>query len=97
MRILAHPATFSERHSLGAVTTRSISVNYDVPCRPTPLPARAPIPTGWRLWSHGDDAAMYRSILGTERPQGVILIERCCDGSVACGHCSPDLSEAATG
>ena len=50
-------------------------------CRPTPLPARAPIPAGWRLWSHGDEAATYRSILGTERPQGVILIERCCDGS----------------
>jgi len=72
-------------------------VNYDVPCRPTPLPARAPIPNGWRLWSHGDDAAVYRSILGIERPSGMVLIERCCRGTQACGHCNPGVEDGVGG
>ncbi len=72
-------------------------MNYDVPCRPTPFPARAPMPEGWRLWSHGDDAAMYRSVLGIERPQGMVLIERCCGGANACAHCTPEIAEAVAG
>ena len=62
-------------------------MNYDVPCRPTPMPARAPIPAGWRLWSHGDDATQFRTLLGSERPPGMMLVERCCHGRGACGHC----------
>ena len=72
-------------------------MNYDVPCRPTPLPVRAPIPAGWRLWSHGDDAAMYRSVVGIERPRGMVLIERCCGGTAACTHCVPEVAEAVAG
>src|SRR6187402_2755268 len=64
------------------------TVNYDVPCRPTPMPARAPMPAGWRRWSHGNDAAIYRSILGVERPWGMVLVERCCAGSASCSHCT---------
>jgi len=63
-------------------------MNYDVTCRPTPLPARAPIPVGWRRWSHGDDAALFRTILGSERPPGMVLIERCCSGRGVCTQCA---------
>ncbi len=62
-------------------------MGYDVPCRPTPMPARAPMPAGWRLWSHGDDAALFRSILGSERPPGMVLVERCCRGRGECANC----------
>ncbi len=55
------------------------------------------MPEGWRLWSHGDDAAMYRSVLGIERPQGMVLIERCCGGANACAHCTPEIAEAVAG
>ena len=48
------------------------------------------MPTGWRLWSHGDDATYFRTILGTERPQGMVLIERCCDGAQACVQCGAE-------
>ncbi len=70
-------------------------MNYDVPCRPTPLPARAPIPAGWRRWSHGGDEAVFRSILGTERPTGVVLIERCCLGRVECSQCGGSVVDGA--
>lgn len=72
-------------------------MNYDVPCRPTPSPAKSPIPTGWRRWSHGNETALFQSILGVERPSGMVLIERCCGGAQACGHCVPDMSEAVAG
>ena len=71
-------------------------MNYDVPCRPTPAPAKAPIPVGWRLWSHGNDAAVYHSILGTQRPSGMVLIERCCAGAQDCPACT-DEAEAVAG
>ena len=64
-------------------------MSYNQPCRPTPLSARAPIPAGWRLWSHGDEALQFRSILGVASPPGVVLIERCCLGRGACRHCRP--------
>lgn len=72
-------------------------MNYDVPCRPTPLSARAPIPTGWRLWSHGDDAAQFRSILGSDRPPGMVLVERCCHGRGRCGHCTSGVAATLAG
>ncbi|HYU17752.1 MAG TPA: hypothetical protein VEQ11_03575 [Chloroflexota bacterium] len=62
---------------------------YDVTCRPTPLPVRAPIPPGWRLWSHGNEAQVFRSILGVERAPGMVLVERCCRARGECGHCRP--------
>ena len=62
---------------------------YDIPCRPTPLPARAPIPAGWCVWSHGHEADIFRDILGVERPAGMVLVERCCSGRGECGHCRP--------
>ena len=64
-------------------------MSYDQPCRPTPLPARAPIPAGWRRWSHGDEAAQFQAILGVASPPGVVLIERCCVGRGACPRCRP--------
>lgn len=67
-------------------------MTYDVPCRPTPLPARAPIPSGWRRWSHGEEATQFRTLLGVERPTGVVLIERCCLGRGACAHCHADVA-----
>jgi hypothetical protein len=66
-----------------------IKLSYDVPCRPTPLPARAPIPAGWRTWSHGNEATVFRTILGIERPPGMILVERCCLGRAECNYCAP--------
>ena len=72
-------------------------MNYDQPCRPTPSPAKSPIPSGWRLWSHGNDAAVFRTILGTERPSGMVLIERCCGGTQQCGNCVADVPEAVAG
>ena len=72
-------------------------MNYDFSCRPTPLPARAPLPAGWRRWSHGNDAAIYRSILGVERPSGMVLAERCCAGSASCSHCADGAGEAVPG
>lgn len=60
---------------------------YNAPCRPTPLPARAQIPPGWRVWSHGNESAVFRTILGIERPSGVLLIERCCRRRESCGTC----------
>jgi len=55
------------------------------------------MPHGWRLWSHGKDATVFHSILGTERPSGMVLIERCCGGAQACGHCAPSAEEAVAG
>ena len=55
------------------------------------------MPGGWRIWSHGDEASMYRSALGVERPQGMVLIERCCGGAPACAHCAPEVAEAVAG
>ena len=72
-------------------------MNYDVLCRPTPLPAKAPIPAGWRLWSHGNDAAVFRSILGIEHPSGMVLIERCCAGAEDCPQCVTRQPEAVAG
>jgi hypothetical protein len=62
-------------------------IQFDTTCRPTPLPARAPIPAGWRLWSHGNEPVVFRTILGVERPQGMVLVERCCGGRGQCDHC----------
>jgi hypothetical protein len=70
------------------------SVSYDVPCRPTPLPSRAPVPAGWRVWSHGNEAVLFRSILGVERPPSMVLVERCCQGRGACDHCRPATNGA---
>jgi len=78
-------------------TILEYKVNYDVPCRPTPLPARAPMPAGWRRWSHGNDAAIYRSILGIERPSGMVLVERCCAGTASCPQCAAGAGEGAHG
>lgn len=72
-------------------------MNYDVPCRPTPMPARAPLPAGWRLWSHGDDAILFRSILGSERPPGMVLAERCCHGRGQCVNCASGVNAAVAG
>jgi hypothetical protein len=40
---------------------------------------------------------MFRSILGVERPSGMVLIERCCAGAPSCAHCAGGVVEAVAG
>ncbi|MFN8524749.1 MAG: hypothetical protein U0821_16755 [Chloroflexota bacterium] len=76
------------------VAAEETSLAYDVACRPTALPVRAPIPSGWKLWSHGEEQSVFKAILGVESPPAVVLIERCCEGREACATCDEDEEQA---